>query len=94
MRYDAGAILGWKFHHAEGIKTVDGQIIDWPANLGTKPTKEQIDAWGVDYDKHLKDKENEKKDLLAARENAIKNAFKDIDQRKIILDIVKEISNA
>lgn len=50
MRYDAGAILGWKYGHPEGIKTVDGQITEWPASLGDRPTSQQIDAMGVEYD--------------------------------------------
>lgn len=50
MRYDAGAILGWKYGHPEGIVTVNGQITEWPASLGDRPTSQQIDAMGVEYD--------------------------------------------
>lgn len=50
MRLDSGAILGWKFGHAEGIKTVDGVIAEWPDALGAKPTSQQVDSWGVEYD--------------------------------------------
>lgn len=50
MRYDAGAILGWKYGHPEGIVTVNGQITQWPDALGTKPTSQQIDAMGLEYD--------------------------------------------
>lgn len=50
MRQDSGAILGWKFNHAEGIRTISGVILDWPATLGERPTSQQVDAWGIEYD--------------------------------------------
>jgi hypothetical protein len=50
MRYDVGMILDWKYNSAEGIMTKDSQITQWPEALGTKPTSQQIDAWGVEYD--------------------------------------------
>ena len=50
MRMDAGAVLGWKFNHTEGIKVIDSKIVEWPANLGEAPTQQQIDAWGLEYD--------------------------------------------
>lgn len=50
MRQDSGTILGWKYAHAEGIRTVGGVITDWPESLGAKPTSQQIDAWGAEYD--------------------------------------------
>lgn len=50
MRYDVGMILDWKYNSAEGIMTKDSQITQWPEALGTKPTSQQIDTWGVEYD--------------------------------------------
>lgn len=44
-----GAALGWKFNHAEGIKTVGGKLVDWPDALGPKPDQAGIDAILAEY---------------------------------------------
>lgn len=40
-----GGILGWKHNHAQGIRTSDGGLTDWPASLGPWPTDEQLQGW-------------------------------------------------
>lgn len=48
-----GTILGWKFDHAEGIKTVDDVLVDWPAVLGARPTDHDLTRWRIEYDETL-----------------------------------------
>jgi hypothetical protein len=50
-----GAVLGWKFDHAPGIRTKqqpDGSITitGWPASLGALPTPEQLAQWTAEYE--------------------------------------------
>jgi hypothetical protein len=40
-----GGILGWKHNHAQGIRTSDGCLTDWPVSLGPWPTDEQLQGW-------------------------------------------------
>ena len=46
-----GAVLGWKFDHAEGIETRENddtgaiEITGWPKSLGARPTAVQLDTW-------------------------------------------------
>lgn len=47
-----GMVLGWKFNHAPGIRTREGEIIAWPENLGPLPTGEQIAQWTAEYEAH------------------------------------------
>jgi len=43
-------VLGWKFSHAEGIETINGELIAWPESLGTKPTNKQITVFTQEYE--------------------------------------------
>ena len=47
-----GQILGWKFNHAEGIRTREGVIVEWPAGLGgtNMPDANDIATWQAEYD--------------------------------------------
>jgi hypothetical protein len=71
MRLDAGAILSWKYKNAEGISTVDGKITAWPDSLGTKPTNQQINAMGVEYDAYVLAQKNAEAAKAAAKAQAL-----------------------
>lgn len=46
-----GEIIGWKFNHEPGMRTLDGVITQWPVSLGgpALPSKAQQDAWTAEY---------------------------------------------
>lgn len=48
-----GTVLGWKFNHAPGIKTIDGVITEWPALLGDVPTQAEIDTYTGEYETYF-----------------------------------------
>jgi hypothetical protein len=48
-----GEALGWKYDHAQGIKTKNNKLVAWPNNLGPKPTTGQINVIVQEYQAHL-----------------------------------------
>ena len=48
-----GNALGWKYDHKPGIRTKGDKILSWPASLGAKPTKTQLDAIVAEYEDYL-----------------------------------------
>jgi hypothetical protein len=53
-----GAIIGWKFNHAQGMSTVDGVIVKWPDGLGPQPTQENLDTWATEYETFIAERED------------------------------------
>ena len=45
-----GAIIGWKHNHQSGMKTVDGEIVEFPGGI---PSDDDINSWKVEYDAHV-----------------------------------------
>lgn len=86
MRLDSGMILGWKFNDAQGITTVDGVIRDWPESLGDRPTEEQIDAWGAEFDTAVASEKAAKIAELDAEEADITAAFPTWEQIETAID--------
>lgn len=41
--------LGWKHNHKPGIRTRDGEITEWPEELGDMPTQAQIKQWEAEW---------------------------------------------
>lgn len=39
-------VIGWKFNHQDGMKTVDGVITEFPGGI---PTQAEQDAWTAEY---------------------------------------------
>lgn len=89
MRNDIGAILAWKYKHAEGMVTVDGKIKEWPSYLGTKPTEQQIELLGKDYDEYVIAQKKLETEKEKADEDEIASAFPDKAQQKIIKRLLK-----
>lgn len=44
-------IIGWKHNHQSGMATDGGVIIDFPGGI---PSDEDIDAWKIEYDAHVR----------------------------------------
>ena len=45
-----GAIIGWKHNHQAGMKTVDGEITEFPGGI---PSDSDINKWKEEYDAHV-----------------------------------------
>lgn len=57
---DIGEIIGWKFDHQQGMTTINGVIVEFPADVpgvnydkGGLPTEEDQDAWILEYEDHI-----------------------------------------
>lgn len=44
---DISVIIGWKFDNQPGMKTVNGQIVEFPGGI---PNQASIDAWTAEYE--------------------------------------------
>lgn len=45
-----GAIIGWKHNNQAGMKTIDGEIVEFPGGI---PSDNDINAWKAEYDAHV-----------------------------------------
>ena len=43
-------VLGWKFNHEPGLRTKEGKLEAWPDTLGPYPTRNQLEAWTLEYE--------------------------------------------
>lgn len=73
-----GEILGWKFGHAEGICTCDGEITEWPESLGPRPTTDQIATWTVEYEAAIPDIE---------ADNGVAEAYEGSTARRLLFEV-------
>lgn len=71
-------VIGWKFKNQEGMSCRGEEIIEFPGGI---PTKEEQDAWKVEYE--ARDKSNE---MLAAKDPDILRLIEDLTNRVMVLE--------
>lgn len=59
-----GEVIGWKFNHQLGMRTIDGVIVEFPGGI---PSAEDQAAWTAEYEawKAMSDLRAERDRLLA-----------------------------
>lgn len=70
--------LSWKFPGVEGIKTRNGEIIDFPGGI---PTQVEVDGWVAEYNA---------RDIDAER---VERSFQPTDRDVVLFELLFELIN-
>lgn len=46
-------LLAWKFGDHPGIRVAGDSIVEWPVELGSVPSSEELTTWTTAYEAHL-----------------------------------------
>ena len=62
-----GQVLGWKFNYYQGITTREETLVNWPAELGPRPTPGQEATWQQEYLASIEDANEDANRATASR---------------------------